>query len=101
MDPSSCEGRSQSEASGCPADAPQLLLKSVCFADARGVVSARKRAPAGREAMTCMALSWALVPDQSPLAGLVASRPEEMVSRCRDVLRVCEEPGWCGGTPCA
>jgi hypothetical protein len=40
-----------------------------------------------------MALACGLVPDHSPMAGLVSSLPEAMVSLVRDVRLVCEEQG--------
>jgi hypothetical protein len=94
IDTSIVEGRYPNEASGCPAYAPQLLLKRVLGAYARGSVASRTIEHAGREQITCMALSCARAPDHSPMAGVGSSRHAEMVSLVRDVLRVCEEPGW-------
>lgn len=48
--------------------------------------------------MTFMALAGGMLPAQSTIAALVASRQEEMVSLCRDMLLVCEEQGLLGGT---
>jgi transposase len=98
MDPSIFDVSYQNDARGCPAYDPQLWLKLVLCAYARGIVSSRKIGPACRENITFMALSCGMVPDHGTMAGLVSSMAEEIVSLFQDVLLVREEPGLFGGT---
>src|SRR5262245_25984130 len=48
-----------------------------------------------------MALACGMLPAHSTMAAFVSSRHEARVSLGRAMLRVCEEPGLLGGTPCA
>jgi transposase len=98
IDTSIFDDRYTNDATGCPASAPQIVLKIVLCAYARGIVSSRQIEQACREHITFMALSCGLVPDHATMAGFVSSMPEEIVSLFRDVLLVCEEQGLFGGT---
>ena len=49
---SSFGSRSKKDATGCPAYDPQILLKGILFAYARGIISSRKIEQACRENIT-------------------------------------------------
>jgi hypothetical protein len=69
------------------------LLKVVLLVYSHGLSASRKIEQAGRENVTCMALACAMVPDHRPLAALVASMKDAMVSLLRALLLVCAEQG--------
>jgi hypothetical protein len=63
IDTSLFGSRSKNDATGCPAYAPQILLKVILFAYARGLITSRKIEQAGREKSTFRALACGQVPD--------------------------------------
>ena len=90
--------RDKNDAPGCPAYDPKLLLKGILFADARGLISARKIEQACGENITFMALAWGQGPAHSTSAAFVASLKAESAARVRDILLVCGEQALLGGT---
>jgi transposase len=98
MDTAIFESRYKNDETGCPAYDPKILLKVILLAYARGLISSRKIAQAGRENITFMALACGQVPDQSTIAAFVASLTEEIAALFRDILLVCAAQELLGGT---
>ena len=92
------DSRYKNDETGCPAYDPEILLKVILLAYARGIISSRRIEQACRENITFMALACGRVPDHSTIAALVASLKAEISSLFRDVLLVCAEQGLLGGT---
>jgi transposase len=93
LDPALCDGSDTNEVTGCPADAPQVLLTMGLCASSRGILSSRTIGHACRAHLPLLALSCGLVPDHRTSAPVGSSLPEEMVSLCRDMLLVREAQG--------
>ena len=98
MDTSVFDERYSNDETGRWAYDPKILLKVILFAYSRGLISSRKIERACRENVTFMALSCGQYPDHSTIAAFVSSMKDEILPLFRDVLLVCEEENFLGGT---
>jgi transposase len=98
VDTSIFGSRYKSEATGCPAYDPKVLLKVLFFAYARGIMSSREIEQACREKITFRALACGQTPDHSTLAAFVASLKAESTSGLREILLLCAEQDLLGGS---
>jgi transposase len=77
---------------------PKIFLKIVLLGYARGLISSRKIEQACRENLVFIALACDQRPDHSTIAAFVSSRKDEILLLFRDVLLVCQEMDFLGGT---
>jgi transposase len=91
VDTSIFESRYKNDEIGCSAYDPKILLKVVCFAYSRGIMSSRKIERACQENITFMALACGMVPDHSIIAAFISSMKDEIISIFKDILLVCAE----------
>jgi transposase len=90
--------RYKNDATGCPAYDPKLLLKVILLAYARGIILSRKIEQACQEHITFLALACGQTPDHSTLAAFVASLKAAITSLFCDILLICAEQDWLGGS---
>jgi len=88
----------QHDETGCRADDPKILFKVVLCAYARGVVGSRRIEWFCRNNVTGMALACRQCPDHRTIAAFVSSRHPEILTLFGEMLLVCEEQQFLGGT---
>lgn len=98
LDMSVFEARYNNDQTGRSAYDPKILLKVILLGYSRGLYSSRSIERACKENVIFMALTCQTFPDHSTIAAFVSSAKDEIPSLFADVLLVCEQENFLGGT---
>jgi transposase len=98
LDVSVFDGNYQNDETGRRAYDPKILLKIVLLGYSRGLISSRQVERACCENVTFMAMSCNQRPDHSTIAAFVSSMKDQILPLFRDILLVCEQEDFLGGT---
>jgi transposase len=98
MDMSVFDDNYQNDETGRSAYDPKILLKVVLLAYSRGLTSSRQIERACLENVLFMAMSCNQRPDHSTIASFVSSMKDQIKPLFRDILLVCDQAGFLGGS---